>query len=196
MTDYDKKKPTILAFSETIGTIEGICFDLEHGEIFALCFEDVFVVNLSGELIITQKLPGESRVIGQQRTPNGWQYLCQESSGLTNYSLSVDQNSEVKLLESILEESAQTAAWSPCGRYVAVGSDGITFSVWNTDTGELVMQKSLNWGNEDPFIIPPTLSVIGWSKTGKEIITSTGSMISNNVLIWDFPAKRLRTVIN
>lgn len=188
--------PTVLALSESIGDIEEIYFDLEHREIFAICFEKIAVASLSGELISIQKLPETSKVIGQQRTPGGWRCLCREGSGLTNYSLSADQNSEVKLLEPSMRESIKTAAWSPCGQYVAVGSEDITLSVWNTESGQLVMQKSVNWGNEDPFIIEPTLDVISWSKMGKEIITTAGVIMSNNVLIWDFQTKQLITVIN
>ena len=189
-------QPTILELSASIGVIEEIYFDIEHSEFFAMCLEKVAVLSLSGELIKVLQLPEFSKVIGQQRTPDDWQCLCHDDSGLINYTISADQTLEVKLIDLPLGESAKTAAWSPCGHYVAVCSEGTTLYVWNTNTGQMVMQKSINWGNEDSFIIPPTLSVTGWSKTGNEIITTAGEMISNNVLIWDFQTKQLLTVIN
>ena len=76
-----------------------------------------------------------------------------------------------------------------------IGSEGTTISVWDTRTGIRTMHKSFSWDDDAEFINPPTLSAIGWSKTGNEVITLAGEIISRNILVWDFKTQKLITVI-
>lgn len=186
--------PTLLDISEKIGEIKSVHFEPKYNEFFIVSFFDaIALANTSGQLLVSHNLPENSTVIGQQRTPAGWQFLCQLDSRLSNYYLTTDKISEVELEEPY--KTPKTAAWSPCGNYVAVGSVGTTLSVWDTKTGKLVMKKSINWDNEEDFINPPTLSVTGWSDTGNEIICTAEEIISSNILVWDFKTNKLLTII-
>ena len=169
-------------------------FEAKYNEFFIISyFETIALVTTSGQMITSQNLPKNSTVIGQQRTPSGWQFLCQQDSRLTNHSLTVDKDAEVELEDP--GESPRTAAWSPCGNYVAVGCVGTTLSVWNTHTGKKVMQESINWDTDEERINPPTLSVTSWSDTGKKIICTAEEIISSSTLIWDFKTNKLLTII-
>ena len=177
--------PTLLAISEMIGEIKSVHFEAKYNEFFIVSYFDaIALATTSGQLLASQNLAENSTVIGQQRTPAGWQFLCQQNSRLINHSLSTDKGSEIELEDPCKEP--KTAAWSPSGQYVAVGSVGTTLSVWDTHTGKQVMKKSINWDNEEEFINPPTLSVTGWSDTGNEIICTAEEIISSNILVWDF----------
>ena len=186
-------QPILLTISENISLITASHYDPKHDEIFVIGFKKIAITNLSGQLITTRKIPENSTVIGQQRTPAGWQYLCQEGSHLINHTQSASKDTQIEFESP--RESPRTAAWSPCGEYVAVGSVGTTLSVWNTKTGKLVMKNSINWDNEEEFINPPTLSVKSWSETGEEIITIAEEIISSNILVWDFKTNKLLTII-
>jgi hypothetical protein len=193
MTDSNSP-PTLLHISEKIGEIKSVHFEAKYNEFFIVSYFDaIALVTTTGQLLTSQNLPENSTVIGQQRTPAGWQFLCQQDSRLSNHSLSTDKGSKIELEDP--GESHETAAWSPCGQYVAVGSVGTTLSVWNTQTGKQVMKKSINWDNEEEFINPPTLSVTGWSDTGNEIICTAEEIISSNILVWDFKTNKLLTII-
>ena len=193
MTDSNTK-PTILNLSERIGAIKSQHFDANSNEIFTISlFDEIAIATISGQLLTDQKLPENSTVIGQQRTSSGWQFLNQNDSSLSNHTVSKDNSSVVKLEEPC--KSPKSAAWSPCGNYVAVGSIGTTLSVWNIKTGKLIMQNSVNWDNEDEFINPPTLTVTGWSVTGEEIITVTKEMVSSNIVVWDFKTNNVLAII-
>lgn len=191
MTD---PQPTLLEISERIGAIQSLHINTKYNEIFIISFfDEVAVASISGKLITTQKLHENSNVIGQQRMHEGWQFLRQQDSRLSNHTLNTDNADEVELEEPY--KTPKTAAWSPCGNYVAVGSVGTTLSVWDTKTGKLVMKKSINWDNEEEFINPPTLSVISWSDTGNEIICTAKEIISSNILVWNFKTNKLLTII-
>ena len=193
MTDSDTL-PTLLPISEKIGEIKSVHFEQKYNEFFIISyFDSIALATTSGELIKTQNLQENSTVVGQQRTPSGWQFLCQQDSRLSNHSLMTDSISEIELEEPCKEP--KTAAWSPCGNYVAVGSVGTTLSVWNTHTGKQLMQNAINWDIEEDRINPPTLSVTGWSDTGNEIICTAEEIISSNILIWDFKTNKLLTII-
>lgn len=185
--------PNILTLSDTIHFIENVHLDIEYNEIFIIGFENIAITSLSGQLITSKKLSEGSTVIGQQRTPQGWQYFCRNDSHLINCISSESETSEVELESA--SESHNTAAWSPCGKYVAVGSIGTTLSVWHTQTGELVMQVSMSWANEEEFINPPSLSVKGWSKTGNEIICIAEVMMTSNVIVWNLKSQKILTII-
>ena len=186
-------QPYILPLSDSIHFIEKVHLDTKYNEIFIIGFESIAITSQSGQLINTINLPDGSIVVGQQRTQHGWQYLCRIDSHLINYTFSATRTSEVKL--DLAGESYKTAAWSPCGRSVAVGSIGTTLSVWDTQTGELVMQDSMSWDNEEEFINPPTLSVKGWSKTGNEIICIAEVMMTSNIIVWNLKSQKILTII-
>ena len=187
--------PNILTLSDTIHFIENVHLDVEYNEFFIIGFENIAITSLSGQLITTINLPEGSTIVGQQRTPQGWQYLCRIDSLLINYTFSATDTDSYEVELHSTSESLNTAAWSPCGKYVAVGSIGTTLSVWDTQTGELVMQDSMSWDNEEEFINPPTLSVKGWSKTGNEIICIAEVMMTSNVIVWGFKTKNILAVI-
>ncbi len=187
-------QPTCLALDDLMCGVNSIHFAKEYNEFFAIGdFEDVVVSTLSGQLITHQKLPDNTRVIAQQRTIHGWQFIYRVDTQLTNCTINNDNIIKTTLKDPVM--TARTAAWSPCGQYVAVGSEESLLSVWNTQTGELIMQKPVNWNNDAEFINPPTLSVINWSESGEEIICIAGANLSCNVLVWDFVNKELITII-
>ncbi|GMR01579.1 MAG: hypothetical protein BMS9Abin19_0978 [Gammaproteobacteria bacterium] len=170
-------------------------FDAKHSEIFVIgVYDQIALTTVSGQLITIQELTEGSNVIAQQRTPAGWQFICRRDSGLTHCTLEKDSVSEIPL--GTPREKSRTATWSPCGQFVAIGSEGTTLSVWNTQTGKQLMQKSIYWNKaDDEFINPPTLSVIGWSETGDEIICLAEEIISSNVIVWNFKTQTLVTHI-
>ena len=92
-------QPNILPLSDSIHFIEKVHLDTEYNEIFIIGFENIAITSLSGQLITTINLPEGSTVVGQQRTPQGWQYLCRIDSHLINYTFSATDTdtSEVKL---------------------------------------------------------------------------------------------------
>lgn len=187
-------QPTCLALDDVMCGVNSIHFDKKYNEFFAIGdFEDVAVSTLSGQLITHQRLAGDTQVIAQQRTISGWQFICKKETDLSNCT--IDKNNVIKTLLIKPMKTARTAAWSPCGQYVAIGSEECLLSVWNTQTGNLVMQKPINWSDDAEFFNPPTLSVVSWSESGEEIITIAGSGISCNVLVWDFANKKLITII-
>jgi WD40 repeat protein len=193
MTDSDTQAK-ILDISEKIGQIKSVHFEPKYNEFFIISHFDTFALaTTSGQMLASHNLPENSTVIGQQRTPAGWQFLCEKDSDLSNHSLTTDKISEVELKDPC--KSPRTAAWSPCGQYVAVGSVGTTLSVWDTHTGKQLMQKAINWDTEEDRINPPTLSVTGWSDTGNEIICTAEEIISSNILVWDFKTNKLLTII-
>ena len=193
MTDSNSP-PTLLDISEKIGEIKSVHFEAKYNEFFIVSYFDaIALVTTTGQLLASHNLPKNSTVIGQQRTPSGWQFLCQQDSHLSNHSLTADKGSKIELEDP--SESPRTAAWSPCGQYVAVGSVGTTLSVWDTHTGKQLMQNAINWDTEEDRINPPTLSVISWSDTGNEIICTAEEIISINILIWNFKTNKLLTII-
>lgn len=182
-----------MAISESIGGLATTHFAPEHGEILAIGQEAIALLDLSGQLITSRKLSSDTTIIGQQRTPTGWQYLIQKDTRFINCTLRTDNITDIEFETS--HELPHTAAWSPSGQYVAVGSTGTTLSVWDTNSGKQLLQKSIQWDNDHEFINPPNLSVIGWCKIGKNIITSAEEMLFSSVVIWDFANKEIVTII-
>ena len=146
--------PTCLTLSEQMNGVNSIHFDETYNEFFVIGdFDEIALTTLSGQLITIQILPDDTKVIAQQRTPLGWQFICCKDTFLTNCILSKDNIINITLKAPI--EKARTAAWSPCGQYVAIGSEGTTISVWDTRTGIRTMHKSFKWNDDAKFIPPP-----------------------------------------
>jgi WD40 repeat protein len=171
-----------IRLSEKIGYIKGFSWSPDHGEILVIGEEGLIVLTTTGDIIEIVSFPFDAKIIAQQRTLEGWQILSQANNQLRISTVSNNDSAGV-LLEDVAQE-LRTASWSPCGKYIAVGSVGTYISVWETDTGILHWRKSIKW-DTDEFLTPPTLSVVGWSDDGNTIVTSAEYMISVVIFVWD-----------
>ena len=184
-----------LTLSDHIYDIRSMHFDAGSNEIFAIgVYDQIALATLAGELLAIQELPKGANIISQQRTPAGWQFLYLIDTELTACLLKNKAITAITLDTSC--EKPRTAAWSPCGKYVAIGTEGTTLTVCDTQTGKQVMRKTIQWNKaEREFINPPTLSVISWSNSGNEIICLAKEMLSSNMIAWDFKKKVLISII-
>ncbi len=102
--------PTLLAISEKIGEIKSVHFEAKYNEFFIVSyFDTIALATTSGQLLASHNLPENSTVVGQQHTPAGWQFLCQQDSRLTNHIVTMDKISDIELEEPCKEP--KTAAW-------------------------------------------------------------------------------------
>ena len=186
--------PKQLSLSNHLCDIRSMHFDADSDEIFAIgVYGQIAITTLSGKLITIQEIPKDANIIAQQRTPAGWQFICQQGTTLTNCLLKKNRITSTTL--EAQQEKPKTAAWSPCGKYVAIGSEGTTLTVWETMTGNQTMQDSVSWDNRREFINPPTLSVLSWNKSGTRIICIAKEIISSSIIVWDVKTKKLLTII-
>lgn len=168
--------------SDRIGDVLEFNWTAEFGEILVVGYEGTAVLTASGELGSTRSLPADVKIIGQQRTPQGWQVLVRENSALSILFVQTDGLPDVSLNCTLTDP--HTARWSPCGNLVAVGSIGTDLSVWNTTTGLQKWKRSIVW-DTDEFLTPPELSIQGWSRDGKRIITTAEYLASHALNVWD-----------
>ncbi len=187
----DKKQLIHVDLQEIIGFIEHAEMVPEYGELLFTSSSAVVVLDLAGNFLQTHWFESsvsgiagpEPRVIAQQRTPRGWQFLHQEEESLKNCTLHPDSASNIALESADVE--AQSAAWSPCGGFVAVGSPESTLSIWDTQSGELLLRKAVVVENAQEVDEPSRHVIAGWSASGKEITTIVRASWMWSTFVWD-----------
>ena len=93
--------------------------------------------------------------------------------------------------------NSNTAAWSPCGRHIAVGHNyDSSVSVWHTDSGKLVWKHSTTWDMDGQCLQRPDLVVTGWSSDGRYIVTSSKYLIALSIIIWRAESGDIAALIN
>lgn len=184
--------------SEKIGSIVKYSWAERHDEILVRGEEGFAVVDLAGHVIHLEPMPFSTKVIGEQRTPQGWRVLIEEGKKLSIQSIPSsppDSPRSVSVLDPV-EFSPKTCRWSPCGRYVAVGSVGESVAVWDTESGRLHWQRRITWDSADVLLTPPTLSVEGWSEDGKRIVTLASYLAAKAIFVRSFETGDVLTLIN
>jgi WD40 repeat protein len=181
--------PYHLQISETIGDFQKVNLSPDHDELFIVGSNGIAITTTSTGTVVTHAISASSTIVGQQRTQDGWQCIYQDNSRLINRRLFDDTYSDIVLETPVA--SPYTASWSPCGHYVAVGSTGTSLSVWSTRTGELVLRKSISWGDEGDLLTSPTLSVKGWLSTEQKIVTVAEYLAACSIFVWDFDTQGL-----
>ena len=179
--------------SDRIGDILEINWAAEFGEILVFGYQGIAVLTASGELVATRSLHSKAKLIGHQRTYQGWQLLVSVGSELRILSISTDGSRDVVL--NGMESEPHTARWSPSGLLLAVGSVGTALCVWNTDTGLPHWKRTIDW-DTDEFLTPPTLSVHGWTPDGKRIVTTAEYLAARACNVWDSDSGELLIFID
>ena len=186
----DHKQLICVELQDTIGFIEHVEMAPEHGELLFIGTRAAMVLDLAGNFLETHRYESAPAVAGPepvavawQRTPAGWQFLHLEEGKLKNCALQPGNISDIPLEYADIE--AHSAAWSPCGRFVAVGSPDTILSVWDTQCGELQWRSAVVLENVQDINKPRRHEVAGWSASGKEITSIVQGGLMWSTFIWD-----------
>ncbi|MCU7959568.1 MAG: WD40 repeat domain-containing protein [gamma proteobacterium symbiont of Bathyaustriella thionipta] len=146
-------------------------------------------------MIDTLEFPEENTLLASYRHDSGWQILVEKEEALFLLQFPSKQQKRTYLEKP--EMGAKTAAWSPCGQFIAVGnSKKAQLSVWHTDTGKLRWKCQLVLNIKGELIDPVTLSITGWSNDGSNIITCLEYILIPSIIIWEAESGKRKLMID
>ena len=164
----------VVDLARAFGAEEHVAFSAAHAELLFVGSLGVAVMDLRGRFLDScwmRQQPvivgPESRVVASQRTPEGWQFLYRETDGLKNCRLNAGELAKAMVRPA--DADTTDAAWSPCGRYLALASRDAGIEVVNAANGARVMRKDL--AIRDVCEPPRAHRLAGWSADGRKLVS-------------------------
>lgn len=194
MTDSSVSERT-KQFSDEYDLFQEYHYSTSCDELLIRGLETLVQLSGTGSVIDTMMLPMEDKLIAANRRESAWDILLKKKDSLILTKFLQIQNNPI-LLEHP-EQDARTAVWSPCGNHIAVGNAcNSTLSVWRTDTGKLHWKQAAEFEIEGEMINPPSLSVIGWSKDGSNIIACAEYSLFCSVIVLDGQTGAVKSIVS
>ena len=176
------------------GTIHQHCYLKDQELILCKCDSALIFVSLSGAIINSVPVEQTEMIVATHKDDTGWQILLKNDD-----RLSLIRNTSLGAIRIHFTEpgaNANSAAWSPCGRYIAVGHEHDTsVSVWCTESASQVWKRSATWDMDGQCLYRPSLTVSGWSEDGRYIVTAAEYLISYSIIIWNAVSGEMATLI-
>jgi WD40 repeat protein len=174
-----------VALPEEFGYIMEYRYLPLRGAVLCQCDSSLVLISLDGDIILSSPIEeGEGRgIVAINEDDVGWQVLLNNQDKLT--LLVFTEENEERVYFETPEPGVESACWSPCGNFIAIGHTGeSSVSVCRVDNGKQVWTRSLNWDVDD-FMLgwPLSLTVSGWSADGKYIVTSA-NLVTRTIVIW------------
>ncbi len=188
----------VVDLARAFGAEEHVAFSAAHAELLFVGSLGVVVVDLRGRFLDScwmRERPvivgPESRVVASQRTPGGWQFLYRTADGLKNCRLENGELAETAVRPAV--DVVTGAAWSPCGRYLALSLRDAGIEVVDLSDGTRKMHARVDiW---DAFEPPHAHRLAGWSMGGNEIVSVITMVGVTLTMVWDAFSGNVNTVL-
>jgi WD40 repeat protein len=183
------------SLSDQYGTILQHRYLREQELVLCKCETAIVFLSLNGAIIHSIPVNQAETIVAVNESDTGCQILMRNKDRLYLIRNTPAGTQRIKFSEP--GPNSNTAAWSPCGRHIAVGHNyDSSVSVWRTETGKLVWKHSTTWDMDGQCLQRPDLVVTGWSGDGRYIVTSSKYLIAWSIIIWHAESGNIAAVIN
>lgn len=188
----------IVVLKREFGYRDRIEYSVEHEELLFIGEMGVVVTDLTGKKLYSHcrcrkhsAVGPRSQIVASKRTNVGWLILFCEEDCIKCFLVN-----KVEMVEVILKQTDVDvcgAAWSRGGKYIALASKNGKLEIFDALKGKILQTGIANIENPNNLQLEHYL--LGWSKTGNEVVSVIKRENDIFTVIWDSKTGTIKTII-